>query len=311
MRNVPAANATPTSVVDLTTVRGQFESLFRPHKLRHKSAKTVYKYRLELNRFDHFLGRPAMLPDLNDVAVGDAAEWVLSKEGLDLSVESTRGFQGRICRVWDFLARKHIVADFPTIENLRRTQRVPKAWRREELRVLWQALKRQPGEIGGLAVSDFFCSFLTVMWRTSERPGALLQVEWPDVDLRDGWLRIAPEKRKGGRQGRVYRLTGDCVEWLDRIREPARKIVWPWPHTYSYIFPRWKEILRCAGLPHDRDRMFSCVRASHASHLEAAGGDATLSLGHASRETTVRSYLDPTIAHAGQEWPGDRLFPLE
>ena len=298
------------SAPDATTVRHHFETLFRPHKLRHKTPNTVYKYRLEIDRFEHFLRRPPLLPDLNDVAVGDAAEWVLAKSGLNLSVESTRGFQGRICRIWEFLARKRIVSDFPTLENLRRQKRIPLAWRREELSLLWQALKRQPGEIGGLPVSDFFCSFLTVMWRTSERPGAMLQVEWSDVDLRDGWLRISPEKRKGGCQGRVYRLTTDCVEWLDRIRQPVRRLVWPWPHSYTYIFPRWKEILRCAGLPFDRDRMFSCVRRSHASHLEAAGGDATSSLGHASRETTVQHYLDPTIA-SGIDWPADRLFALE
>ena len=161
--------------VDANSVRGQFESLFRPHKLRHKSPKTVYKYRLEIQRLELFLRRPAMLPDLNDVVVGDAAEWVLSKDGLDLSVESTRGFQGRICRLWDFLARKRIVSEFPTIENLRRQKRIPLAWRRDELAILWQALKRQPGEIGGLAVSYFFCSFLTVMWRTSERPESVFE----------------------------------------------------------------------------------------------------------------------------------------
>ena len=293
-----------------TNLRDEFENNFRPHKLRHKSPDTVYKYRLEIQRFEQFLGRRATTDDLNDIAVGDAAEWVLAKEGLDLSVESTRGFQGRICKIWDFLARKRIVETFPTIENLRRQKRIPQAWTRDELRILWQALRMQPGEISGVPTSDWMCSFLTVMWRTSERPGAMVRVEWTDVDLRNGWLRIAPEKRKGGRQGRVYRLTHDCIEWLERVRFPARQLVWPWPHRYTYLFPRWKEILKCAGLPYDRNRMFGCVRASHASHLEAAGGDATLSLGHASRDTTIGHYLDPTIASNGVA-PGDRLFPLD
>lgn len=297
---------------DANTVRGQFESLYRPHKLRWMSPKTVYKYRLELDRFDEFLGRPAMLADLTDVVVGDAAEWMLAESGKGLSVESTRGFLGRLCLVWDFLARKRVlgIIEFPTLENMRREKRIPKAWHREELRLLYQALRRQTGEIGGVPRSDWFCSLLTVMWRTSERPGAMLQVQWSDVDLAGGWLSIACEKRKGGRQGRVYRLTPDCIEWLERIRHPERDRVWAWPHSYEYLFPQYKQILRDAGLPFSRDRMFGCVRKSHASHLEAAGGDATSSLGHSSRETTKQYYLDPTISQTS-DWPADRLFPLE
>lgn len=286
-----------------------FENEFRPQRQRHKSKNTLYKYRLEIKRFELFLGRPATIFDLSDVKVGDAAEWVLSPDGLNLSVESTRGFQCRICAIWELAARKKIVAAFPTLENLRKQKRIPRAWKREDLSVLWQALRRQPGEIAGVPTSDWFCSWLTVMWRTSERPGALLKVEWRDVDLRDGWLTIAPEKRKGGRQGRAYRLTRDCVEWLNRISGP-RQYVWPWPHSYCYLFPRWKEILKCAGLPYDRNCMFGSVRVSHATHLEAAGGDATASLGHSSRETTVAHYLDPRLL-GRDESPGDMLFPLD
>jgi integrase len=301
---------------DARQLRNRFETLFRPNMLRFKDPSTIYKWRLELDRFDTFLGRPALLADLTDETVGDAAEFVLAPkpDGMGLSIESTRGFLARIKKLWDFLAKKRLpgVVEFPTIENLRKQKRIPRAWKRHELTVLWEALRRQPGDIAGLKLSDWMCSFLTVMWKTSERPGAMLQVQWSDVDLRGGWLVIAGEKRKGGRQGRVYHLTEDCIEWLKRIREPRRDLVWPWPHAYTYLFPKWKEILRCAGLPYDRDRMFGCVRKSHASHLEAAGGDATQSLGHGERATTVEHYLDETIIGAdGRVWPSDRLFRLD
>ena len=297
------------NLFDPATVRGQFEILFRPHKLRFKAPRTSYRYRLELDRLDRYLGRPALLTDLTDLTVGDAAEWVLNREnGLGLSVESTRGFLGRIRKVWDFLARKRIVSEFPTIENLRKQKRIPVAWMRDEIQLLWECLKRQPGEIGDLSAADWYCSLHVVMWRTSERIGALLSVRWENVDLRAGFLTIPGEQRKGGRQGRVYRLTPDCREWLARIREPQRETVWPWPWSYHSLWPRYKQILKNAGLPFGRERMFHCIRKSHASHLEAAGGDATASLGHASRETT-QDYFDERIVR--RDWPGERLFPLD
>jgi integrase len=136
-------------------------------------------------------------------------------------------------------------------------------------------------------------------------------VRWSDIDLVGGFLTIPGERRKGGRQGRVYRLKPDAIQWLMRIREPGRELVWPLPFEYRHLWPRFKEILRCAGLPFGRERMFGCVRKSHASHLEAAGGDATASLGHSDRQTTVDYYLDEKITRADvSSWPADRLFGL-
>lgn len=327
------------------TVRAHFEALFRPQQLRFKVENTIKKYRIELDRLDRFLDSsaadhirrepgPARLNDLTDVIVGDAAEWLLKRgrkqrggrnpalvdvtngariRNGGLSVESTRAFIYRICKIWDFLARLRLTEQFPTLANLRRVKRVPKAWSEKELRILHQALTRLRGDVCGIAAGDWFASFITVMWRSGERPKALLSVTWDELTFRHSegfvFLSIPGEKRKGGRQPRVYRLGTDCIEWLDRIRRPARELVWPWPFRYDRLFVRYKEILRCAGLAHDRNSMFSRIRCSHGSHLEARGGDATESLGHSSRQVTVDHYLDETIVR--REWPADRLFRLD
>lgn len=294
------------------TIRSYFESLYRPQKLRFKKPSTAYKYRLELDRLDRFLKRPGVLPDLTDVTIGDAAEFILAPEGCGLSVESTRGFIGRISRLWDFLARKRIVSEFPTLENLRKQKRTPRAWTREQLATLWDALQRQPGRIGDIPASDWFCSLHAVLWCSGERIGALLRVRWQDLALADGWLTIQPEDRKGGCKGRVYRLSVDALEWLGRLRQHSvpgdTSLVWPWPMSPGYLWRRYHEILNCAGLPSGRERMFHCVRKSHASHLEAAGGNATESLGHSGRQTTIESYLDPRITGSGDQ--SNRLFRL-
>jgi integrase len=162
--------------------------------------------------------------------------------------------------------------------------------------------------IGDVPAADWFCSLHAVLWCSGERIGALLKARWPDVDLSSGWLTIQPDDRKGGCVGRVYRLTPDAREWLARIKHPTRELVWPWPLSHGRLWGRYRELLNDAGLESGRDRMFHCVRKSHASHLEAAGGNATESLGHKSRQTTIDSYLDVTITGAGDQT--SKLFPL-
>lgn len=46
---------------------------------------------------------------------------------------------------------------------------------------------------------------------------------------------------------------------------------------------------------------FHALRKSHASYLEAAGGDATESLGHSNRRLTQTVYLDASIC-GDKQW---------
>jgi hypothetical protein len=60
-------------------------------------------------------------------------------------------------------------------------------------------------------------------------------------------------------------------------------------------------------LPTDRSCKPQKMRRSHASHLKAAGGDATASLMHESDSTTRKSYLDPSITDSP---PAAKLFRI-
>jgi hypothetical protein len=50
------------------------------------------------------------------------------------------------------------------------------------------------------------------------------------------------------------------------------------------------------------------VRRTFASHIEAAGGNATQALSHTSRRVTEKSYIDPRIAIEPSH--NERLFDL-
>ena len=58
------------------------------------------------------------------------------------------------------------------------------------------------------------------------------------------------------------------------------------------------KVLSAAGLPTDRKSKFHRMRRSVASHLHAAGHNATDALGHSSADVTRKSYFDPNIIGA-------------
>lgn len=133
------------------------------------------------------------------------------------------------------------------------------------------------------------------------------QCRWDMLD--NGWLLIPAECRKGKRKDAAYKLSTDTLIALVGLKKYATvAAMWPWPYSKDYIWIRYREIRRRAGLPIDRRSSFHRMRRSVASHLEAAGGDATAALGHESRRITM-SYLDPTICKPPQAT--DLLFRPE
>jgi integrase len=86
----------------------------------------------------------------------------------------------------------------------------------------------------------------------------------------------------------------------------SRRLLFPWPYSPSTLYNHYSRLLRRAGLPDDRKSKPQRMRRSFASHLEAAGGNATAALKHSSRKVTERAYLDPRIV-GGQNHA--RLLP--
>jgi hypothetical protein len=65
------------------------------------------------------------------------------------------------------------------------------------------------------------------------------------------------------------------------------------------LWPAYTEILKRAGLPHDRKSKFHRMRRTVASFFEAAGANATALLGHSARSVT-EGYLDPRLVRTPQ-----------
>ncbi len=81
---------------------------------------------------------------------------------------------------------------------------------------------------------------------------------------------------------------------LSQIRLPQRDLVFPWDRAQNYLWKVYGKIRKKAGLPAGRRDSFHRLRRSVASHMEAAGGNATDQLRHSGRRVT-EAYLDPRI----------------
>ena len=89
-----------------------FESQYVPIRCRTRSAGTIRLYRLALVQLDRFLGRPAVLADLND---GTISAFLLdySRGRSPYTVERART---AILAIWRWAARKRIVDVWPDVE---------------------------------------------------------------------------------------------------------------------------------------------------------------------------------------------------
>lgn len=164
---------------------------------------------------------------------------------------------------------------------------------REELNALAIAIRQEGTRVGHHKGCDFWNALFLVIWDTGERIGAVMALDWSQVDLRRRWVRFDADHRKGGVADNQLPIADDTAKALAKLT-PHEGKVFKWPYRPNYIYTRYSRILHRAGLPTNRLYKFHCIRKSTASHYEAAGGNATELLGHSSRKIT-KAYLDRRI----------------
>lgn len=293
------------------TLRFHFETVYTPARLAGRHAQTKLQYGINLRRFEAFLGRPALLSDLNDQTVNAAVAWLKENGGLGskrLSPASADKFRDNLCSVWRYFNQIRLVDTIPSVPVVVVPQRIPEAWTRSELDRLWQALARIPGELAGVPANLWFLTLHMGIWDSGCRIGELLALEWKDVDLAGGFFITRAENRKGGLSDKLHKLAPETNAFLRRMLAPKRDRVWPWPYrSQTYLHTVYKRILEAAGLPfHGQQNSFHKMRKSVASHVKAAGGNAQEALGHSDARMTEANYIDPRIAP--RQFASDVLF---
>lgn len=279
----------------IAAVPGSLRELFRnsyvPRRLRGKSANAIRLHENSLNNFALFLGREALLSDLNNDQVAAFLGWLRSR---GRTASTANNNKNRLCALWSFAAKRRLTEEWPELLNEPEPQRIPRAWTAEELSKLFAACWAQTGDFEGVPCNRWWLALHLIAWDTCERIGAVMSVQWSWVDLSAGILHMPAESRKGRRSDREYPLHQQTVELLDSIREPRRELVLPWPYVPNYLYRFYDRIQEQAGLPRGREFRFHALRKAAASHGKVAGLDPQSLLGHADARVT-RKYLDPAI----------------
>lgn len=277
------------------TLAHAYAQHYWPAKMQQKSQSTIRQYRKTLWNFQLMLGRTPLLTDLTDENAG----LFLARElASDLSPYTVNQRRNCLLAFWRYCARKRLVEEWPEVDPLAEPEVIPRAWTKRQLQDLFQSMRQQPGKVAGIPAGKWWLALHQVMWDTGERIGPLLKLEWENVDLDTGDLEIQAKHRKGGKKAMLYQVKPATIASLRDIRKPNRKLVFPWPLSPSIYYRRYDDALERAGLPLGRRNKSHKMRRSFASHVEAAGGNATAAMRHDSRALTEKSYIDPRIARS-------------
>jgi integrase len=299
------------SFADADTV-GTLENIFMeqyvPENTKLTSQRSIVTYGLCFRIFSEFLGHTATLADLTDAKVGKFMRWVVEVRG---NKPITASFYGaRLKAVWNWAAKKRMVAQFPTIANFPVPENIPTSWMRDELVKLMEACQRSQGKIGRIAANKFWVAFHLILWDTGERYSAMRALRWEWFDLRRGFLSVPAECRKGKSKAMLYHLKPETIKALRAMRSPARDIVFDAPWKAGTFYYHYEKLVHSAGLKYVPFKSGpQKMRRTFASFIEAAGGNATKALRHSDRRTTEKSYLDPRICDSTPE--NLKLFPLD
>jgi integrase len=283
------------------TLRDWIFVRFLPQNMTARDPKTHKQYRLAVNDFAEFLGREPVLTDLTDETVAGLVNYLLG-ERRQLAPVTANERVGRIKTFWNWAAKKRKttgVEEFPTLRRVPVPERLPRAWRENDLVKLFNACRHTRGTVAGIPAWRWWFTIHGFWWCTAERISATLAMRVDHLRLDEGIAVLPAVIRKGKRKAAVYTLWPDLVVMLREIlppKAPRRDLVFPWPQDRVTFYNHYKRLLTRAGLATGRDCGPHRMRVSNATWSYLAGDEPSRRLGHSSPETTRKSYIDPTLA---------------
>jgi len=291
-------------MADSATLRSILDDDYAP--LRGLAPKALSQFRMSLQRYAEHLGREPTVSDLTGISV----QRFLSARRQAVAVATVVKDRTHIVALWGhlFRLRRVEVAPAAVLPPMRAPRRVPRAYRDHEVARIIRSALAMPGGIDGRPASIWHASLILAAFETAERVGALLAVEWRDVDLQERTILLRAETRKGASQDLLRPISAQTCRWLDTLRKTAtdRQRVWNWDRAPTHLWGHLRRICQrtevrqgsVTVLPAVQCRGYHGLRRAAASYIAAAGGlgEAAAALGHASPSTTKSHYVDQTIA---------------
>jgi len=260
-------------------------------RLKGKSKNTIRLYKHSIASFGRTLGREAEMSDLTDENI-ERHMWRLVQKGG--SPASANKDHGQLTALWRFASNNRIINTWPNVRTMQEIERVPMGWMPDECNRLLTAARNEGGFIGTVPARVWWEALLRVLLDTGERIGAIRGLIHEHVQGK--WLLVPAALRKGNKRDKLYELQLETVVLLRSLIDANSENIdlFPWDRCETYIYNRYKAILKRAKLPADRRSQFHRIRRTVASAVAGSGGDASAALDHASPRTT-KKYLDPRI----------------
>lgn len=263
-----------------------FELVYLRIRLKRKSKETVRLYRQCIRQFSTTLGREAKVSDLTEDNV------LLHLDRRSEMSPATRNKElAELTAMWRLATQRGVHSGWPSIEDEPEPEDVPIAWMPDELSRLLSTARKQQGQIGQIPAGRFWHALLRLMLDTGERISAAREAErsW----MQGQWIVFPASVRKGKKRSRRYKLSPEGLSAIEDLKQwtGEQGKIFPWPYTRTYIWKKYKAVVKQAGLPISRKHGFHAIRKTHASILFASNVDPQESLGHSDRRTTQR-YLD-------------------
>lgn len=271
--------------------------------IRALKPTAAYQFQLSISRYGEYLGHEPTLEDLDPVK---AQAW-LGHRKTQVSAATARKDRTHLVALWSHAAKRRLVEQFPTLPPLRAPQRIPRAYRVQDVSALLRMALALTGVVDGLPADWYWASLIRLCWESAERIGAVKLLRWDDVDLEERWVIFRGENRKGSTRDIRRDISPELAGWMRHLRRGPRDLVFPWTRDRTTLWYEFRKIAAMAGVT---PRGFHGLRKSAASYVAAAGGDATQLLDHSNPKLAKDHYLDESIVRPRQT-AIDLLPPLQ
>jgi integrase len=295
-----------------TLLTDVLDDYFRSN-IRIRCPRTRDHYKLGIRMFGESLGHSATLGDLTDDNATAFIHWSLN-DGYNEHTANQRVKQIRA--LWNWLAKRRLVEQFPTFHDALEPEPAPTAWTVEELHQIFDTCARQPGFVGQHFASTWWLAIHHWWLSSAERTEATMLLERSMVNLDKRVARVPASIRKGGRKNQFYTLSDRCCELFDTMfRVPSQTgLVFDhgWKHWHS-IYGHYRKFVLASGLPYVRGKSGpKKMRVTVYTMMEARGLDPSKFARHSSRAVT-QHYIDQGELQATKKtiWPPTGFNPEE
>ncbi len=200
-----------------------------------RSDRTREHYRRSVAQFSDHLCRSATIEDLTDDAL---SAFIISTVNAGFSPITANQRVKQLRALWNWAAKKRLVHDFPTFEDIDEPEPLPTAWTDDELTKLFAACANQRGWIGPHQASTWWLAIHWWWLSTAERTEATMLLRRDMLRLDQGLAVVPASIRKGRAKNRIYRLAPRCVELLAEMAKPST----PTGLVFDHSWRDWRSI---------------------------------------------------------------------